>query len=347
MAKTKSRAGSRSAARKSKPAHGPARKKSAAPRRGKVRKASDAVRPIVTGAGKGEQMVVSSMQLARRAMQKKADQDRKDRLAEYKKSLAAARAKGLRLGPSGQLRVIAEGDSWFDYPRILGTGGGVVSHLSSLAKVNILNMAHYGDEVRTMMGLEQRVRLEQLLGARDLGTFDVLLFSGGGNDIVGDHMVLWTRAFQPGMSPADAIDTQRFRDVMAIVEMGYRDLIAVRDALSPQTHIVTHSYDFPIPSTRGVCGVGPWLKPALDFRGWTATQDQALIVRSMLEQFDRLMQALAASAPRVTHVSTQGLLDAATEWHNEIHPNRSGFAKVARAINNALAGVLPAHFHTV
>lgn len=317
-------------------------KKKPAVRRGT--RASDRVRPVAGESGAEDQAIVSSIELARRAMHQKAERDRKERVAEYKKSLRDAKTRGLRLGPSGELRVLAEGDSWFDYPKILGTGGGVVSHLSSMAGIRILNMAHYGDEVRAMMGLEQRQRLEGLLRDRELGTFDVLLFSGGGNDIVGDHMVLWTRRFREGMPLEDAVDVERFRDVMAMVEMGYRDLVAIRDELSPETHIVTHSYDFPTPSTKGVCGVGPWLKPSLDYKGWK--NGQGGIVRAMLAEFDRLLRSLAASAPRVTHVSTQGLLAPSSDWHNEIHPNRAGYDKVARAINNELAKVMPRFFST-
>ncbi|MCC6429073.1 MAG: hypothetical protein IT435_19920 [Phycisphaerales bacterium] len=292
----------------------------------------------------GEQTVINTMEVARRASRMKASADRKARLREYKAKMVAKRPRGLRLGPSGELRVLAEGDSWFDYPKILGTGGGLISHLEQIADIEILNMAHYGDEVRGMMALEQRERLEELLRDRSLGTFDLLMFSGGGNDVVGGQMCLWIRTREPGMSVADAIDQERYEDVLDLLEIGYRDLFSIRDELSPETHIVTHSYDIPQPNNKGVCGIGPWLKPSLDYRGWDDAAAQFEIVRQMLDRFDQILSGFQGSVDKFTHIHTQGMLDRKTDWHNELHPNRSGFRKVALAINNQLADVMPGHF---
>ncbi|CAN5652758.1 hypothetical protein BH10PSE18_BH10PSE18_47920 [soil metagenome] len=84
----------------------------------------------------------------------------------------ASEPKGARAGagPSvarapaagGPLRVLAEGDSWFDYP-VPFFGGGIVARLEKLLGLPILNMAKAGDEVRFMMGVEERKQMTQQL----------------------------------------------------------------------------------------------------------------------------------------------------------------------------------------
>jgi len=280
---------------------------------------------------------------ARQAARRAVERDRRRRVKVYKAKLAASVAKPAAPAATGcRLRLLAEGDSWFDYPWILGTRGGVIDHLKGLTGHEILNLAHHGDEVRQMMGLRQRRRLEAALGDPALG-FDALLFSGGGNDLVGDQFCLWLRERADGMAPADALDRQRLGSVLMVLDAGYRELIAIRDRRAPRCCIVTHGYDFPQPSDKGVAGQGPWMKPSLDYRGWRGRDEQFEIAKLLLRGFDKLLAGIEleqrqANRPFV-YVRTQGLLSRDADWQNEIHPNRGGFEKVARAFAAALASL--------
>ena len=278
-----------------------------------------------------------ALEAARRAMKRQAASDRAARLAAYRQTLAPPTRT-----PPTTTRVLAEGDSWFDYPQILLTGGGVIDHLQKLSGVNILNMAHHGDPVQETLGVEKRKRLEKLL--RNPG-FDILLFSGGGDDIAGNQFCLWLEPNTGG--PADsAVNSDRLREILGIVEDGYRDLIEIRDRRAPGCWIVTHAYDFPQPSNTGVCGLGPWLKPSLDYRGWSAAADQFAIVKNVLSKLNDLLEALEteqkAAGKKHLHVRTQNTLNPATDWDNEIHPNGAGFTKIARKFSTALNGISPA-----
>lgn len=237
--------------------------------------------------------------------------------------------------------IVAEGDSWFAYPRVLFTGGGVIPHLEKLAGVSITNLAHAGDESRFMLSLPQRRRLEV-----ELKQADVLLFSGGGNDIAGDQFCCWLNDNRDG-EPANAIDWDRFDAALDLVEAMYNDLALIRDEVNPNCLIVTHGYDFPPASVMGdginvlgalsrasgLASYGPWLQPSLAYCGWKKAADQALIVREVLMEFNRRLEIW--DARNHLHVDIQGLL-LPRDWGNEIHPNRSGFEKVARAFAEAL-----------
>ncbi len=286
--------------------------------------------------------------------------ERERRLREYKDTMdimkqrgarrpAPKRAvKGMRRAPGAAaasfppLQVFAEGDSWFDYPPFLFKGG-IIPRLESRLGVPILNMAKAGDEVRFMLGVEQRKRLVECLtdGCPAGGSWDVLLFSGGGNDIVDNPMALWVRDWDPAVPPATLINQPRFDAALALVRAGYEDLITLRDRLSPGTQLVFHGYDFAIPDGRGICHLGPWLKPTFDLRGFPTRAAAFAVVEAMLKQFAAMLTTLAAH-PKVTFINGQGTIaPQPSAWHNELHPNKDGFEKFADLFHAQLRAIFP------
>jgi hypothetical protein len=86
-----------------------------------------------------------------------------------------------------------------------------------------------------MLGVEERTILAEQLtsGCPAGGPWDVLLFSGGGNDIVGNPMALWVNNWDPTLPPAKLIRQAHFDAALALVRAAYEDLIVLRDKLSP------------------------------------------------------------------------------------------------------------------
>jgi hypothetical protein len=240
------------------------------------------------------------------------------------------------------LRVVAEGDSWFNFP-LPGHGGGVIDRLQRKLEVPILNLAKAGDEVRYMLGVtERRGLVEKLSTAVSQGVpWDVLLFSGGGNDIVGDPMALWVRDWRTGAPLDELFDRRRFSHALGLVRAGYDEVIALRDKLSPQTHLIFHSYDFPVPDGRKACLFGPWLKPAFDDRGFPDLSSRYEVVRAMLSMFAGELAGMAAMR-KVTVINLQGTLkpDKAS-WHDELHPSSSGFDVVTEVFADEIRKLFP------
>ena len=322
-------------------------KKSATPK--KRRGAAKASRSPVNG---------SEAAKARRARLKEIRSERTQREKDYKKLMLLMKKRGVKgLGPAAPskkrrrgisssvtpLQILAEGDSWFDYPVPL-FGGGIINRLEDLVGVPILNLAKAGDEVRNMLGVEERkVLINQLSkGSPAGGKWDVLLFSGGGNDIVGDPMALWVREFDSSVAPRKLINQPRFQVALDLVKAGYEDLIELRDSLSPETHLVFHSYDFAIPDGRGVCFMGPWLKPTFDIRNFKTRPPASAVVKEMLQQFAKMLKKLKKDNENISIINTQGTLRARTSsWHNELHPSRSGFNKFAKMFHGHLKTKYP------
>ncbi len=190
------------------------------------------------------------------------------------------------------LQVVAEGDSWFDYP-VPVFGGGIIKRLQPKLGVPILDLSDAGDEVRFMLGVEQRILLAQHLAAGcPAGGLGRASSSGGGNDIADNPMALWIRDWNPALPPAAHINQPRSDRRLALVRAGYEDLIALRDRLSPGTHLVFHCYDFAIPDGRGVCGFGPGSsRPSTSASSRRRSRPAEAVVREMLLQFAAMLES--------------------------------------------------------
>ena len=308
------------------------------------------------GASEGpaaERVVPKHVADARTRLERQEDRELAQRIRDYKATMAILERRGVALASvappetpdrrmpvplaraNRPLRMMAEGDSWFNYPPF-PVNGGLVKRLARFLGVPILDLSKAGDEVRNMLGVEQRKLIARHLTA---GTpsggypWDCFLFSGGGNDIVGNPMALWIQPYVPAATPAQLINQPRFSAALAIVRAGYEDLIALRDRLSPNTELVFHAYDYAIPDGRGVCGYGPWLWPSFELHGYPTTAVAVPVVKEMLRQFAAMMRQLEASHQRITYVETQNTLSPVTaSWHNELHPSDAGYDLVAQKI---------------
>ncbi len=293
--------------------------------------------------------------LERRTRELTRDRERRARIREYADTLAVMKRRGVTgraAMAAGRaptfiaqpLQVFAEGDSWFEYP-VPFFGGGVVPRLEDRLGVPILNLADAGDEVRFMLGVEQRRLLvgQFTNGCPAGGPWDAMLFSGGGNDIVDDPMALWIRDYDAALPPSALVHQGRLDAALALVRAGYEDLIGLRDRLSPPTHLFFHAYDFAIPDGRGICHLGPWLKPTFDLRGFPTQAAAFGVMQALLRQFAALLHALAASHADVTFINGQGTLaPKPSSWHNELHPSKSGFDAFATLFHRALKQAFPA-----
>jgi hypothetical protein len=117
-------------------------------------------------------------------------------------------AKKITANPS-LLRVLTEGDSWFAFP--LPSRPNAIDRCINRAanKAAWLRLEGNGDEASEILSGKQLRRLRDLL-ANDTYRFDALLFSAGGNDIVGENLEPMLMDHQPGFTWRDCIDYDRF-----------------------------------------------------------------------------------------------------------------------------------------
>jgi hypothetical protein len=270
-------------------------------------------------------------------------QQRIARLKSARAALSVANAQP----QSTPLVMLANGDSWFDYPLsgndVSFRDTDIIAQLRAMGRVNpvILNISHYGDATTDELSLPKQERMISSL--RDpanwmgSGKPDAILFSGGGNDVVGDQFCIYLDYALPG---ATGLNADRFGKALSAVEASYLDLFTFRDRYAPGVPVIGHCYDFPIPNGIHPVCAGPWLKPSLDYCGWDLTQG-ITIAHSALSDFKNVLVRLASDAANNFFVvDTQGVLTAA-DWANELHPYPDGFKKIAAKFVAALQARFP------
>jgi hypothetical protein len=292
---------------------------------------------------------------ARRAFA--AGADLADRVLRRRRSALAAAAGKPKLG-----LLIAEGDSWFDYPfyDVLEVLEGEGYEVESVAHMgdNLEDMAHDPGQVERLTRVFEKVR-ERGKKPR------AILLSGGGNDIAGDEFGMLINHVNSGLpalnaTVADGVIRERLRTAMA-------SLVGVVTRLSEshfgeRARVVLHGYDYPIPDGRGYLGgawilPGPWLEPGFRRKGYWSEKGQekvavlqanAAVLRDLIDRYNVMLSELVRDLAsdgltHVRYVDLRGTLSAAfpsgykADWGNELHPTKPGFAKVAAKIAGHIA----------
>lgn len=258
-----------------------------------------------------------------------------------------------------RIGIVAEGDSWFAYPRKYVAAGAdinVIHHIEQRVaktdKVNLLRLACNGDEAVAMMSGKQKEIMANLL-AKNGQHIKLILFSGGGNDIVGKRDLLpLLNEYEPGFSAAQCINDARFARKMDAIILAYEQLTDLRNEYAPHAHIVTHTYDLAKPSTQGaeffwgLIKTQPWIYPFLIQRNIPLDLHQQIveILLGTLKLRLRALAQLPEHVDRLHVVDTQGILAPGNskDWLNEIHPTEAGFKKISKPIYAKMRQLEPA-----
>lgn len=234
--------------------------------------------------------------------------------------------------------VLAEGDSWFNYP----IGKSISFHIRTSPRFALLNLAKFGDETGDMLSDKQKKRLIKALdwGPGPNQSYDAFIFSGGGNDMLGyGRFRHWIKKYETGMKPEDVVNHTNLKVIFNYLEVKYRELIELRDEYSPTTRIYFNAYDFAQPTGKKACGLGPWLRPAL-VENEVPELLRAAVVQEVLMAYHQRIKRLENQIENLAVVNTQGTINP-NEWANEIHPNNLGFKKIARKFITALEADFP------
>lgn len=238
-------------------------------------------------------------------------------------------------------KILAEGDSWLAYPRkyvVVGSAANIVDQLGKRNNLVIYTTASNGDEAVAMLSGDQKFSLLKRLKYIE---FDYLLFSGGGNDIVGRYdfgFLLNSR--KDGGTWQDCINEERLAIKIQQLKGTYELLCQLVPEFSKNKNIkiVTHTYDHVIPSKEGfhlfdIIPLGKsWMYPFLKDKNIVDGDSQRQIVNYIMGKFrDMLLEVQNKYGSILTVVDTQGTV-AENEWRNEIHPTSAGFKKVADKI---------------
>jgi hypothetical protein len=233
-------------------------------------------------------------------------------------------ARGPR-APKPNGTVIAEGDSWFNLPGFYWPPT-LMDFMAEHRPIN--NIAMWGDTFESMLADAQYL---DLLAS---GKVTHLLWSGGGNDLVGEtnsrEFARYVRQRNSGDNdPANAIEYILMDQLQAFMDRirGYLTLLLWNiGSISPETILVVHGYDYPRP-----VGQGPWMGQALESKGFHPPQHAALcdaIMAIVIDKYNSMLEGLVTDfRPQLKYVNLRGIVQG--EWFDELHPKETAARRLA------------------
>ena len=230
--------------------------------------------------------------------------------------------KQLRENPN-RIRVVSEGDSWFQYPFMLYD---IIDHLMDRPELGIFCCSEAGDVISSMLPKGEFYVPIQREDAR------IFLFSGAGNDLVDGAGLRRFLRNRPTGSPAKDHFTPAYRQFMANIALQYETLFTRVLRHKPDIHIICHGYSDAVPQPTK----GKWLGKPMTEVGITDARTQFQIVQIILKDLNELLARTAGKFGRsATHVDLRGIVPA-NGWHDEFHPTSDYYGKAAAPLYQAI-----------
>ncbi|MHC5195045.1 hypothetical protein ACYSUW_14920 [Pseudomonas frederiksbergensis] len=264
--------------------------------------------------------------------------------------LETLRESGKMMTASAPFNVIAQGDSWTNYP----PGNDLIKSLRHTGYM-IRNFGTAGDTLENMLygseyndsWVRQPCEHPEVIDAVKNEKPRFFIFSGCGNDIAGDEFASYLNHKNSVEGKADVLRTDYSNYMINTVFWnGYEKMITTVLAASSNTKILIHGYGYAVPTGKGVINLfgkhifGPWLKPALVSKGITSPKEQWDTVKRQVDMFNGMLARLAKKyAGNVIHVDLRNVIQP-TDWVNELHLNSPGFDKAASLFDKEMRDVM-------
>lgn len=225
------------------------------------------------------------------------------------------------------LRIVDEGDSWFQYPvRLKDT----IDQLSADPDKAVFSLSAAGDLLGDMANRREYLEALEQTGAR------VMLLSGGGNDMLGGgRFESFLLPYQAGKTGADLLEMPLVREELRRAIDNYRRILGEVQQRFPAVLVFGHGYDVSFPLDNG-----RWLGKPLAARQIPLNVGRTA-VEAVLEIFATGLAGLEEEFPNFRFIDLRGRVgNSKKSWFDELHPEDPGFGRVAKAFREAIAAFL-------
>jgi hypothetical protein len=278
----------------------------------------------------------------------------------------------------GNLKVVAEGDSWFQFPIFVKD---LIDWLMDCPKLAIYSIAAAGDWMANM--IYEGKYIEEL----SIHNPDIFLISAGGNDFIASnrlaimvdrnsncrHCFTETELSKLGLTEQE---NKRFLEIQKYINPEFYAFIwtlktqywILFDRLSTsrkfsKLKIITQGYDNVIPSFKrrwswqypwqyfvnGVVNTGQWLKRPLQIKGFNEGDLQIWIMRFLIFMVNQMFIDLATRRnedgsykfPNVFHIDCRNTAKGYHDWFDEIHLKSHVYKKIADTYLKCIFSTIP------
>lgn len=222
-----------------------------------------------------------------------------------------------------KVKIIAEGDSWFQYPILLND---VIDHLMAEKDLAILCFSGAGDLLKDMVA---KAEFNEALKTENP---DFFLISGGGNDLVaGSGLKRLLRVPDASFQPFDLINWVELALFKAQIVRDYTQLFGDVLTQAPAVNILCHGYSYPVPNR------GRWLGGPMESVGIVDRQVQQEVIRIIFDEINAAIRNVAESFPKAAHYLDVKSVVPAHGWYDELHPISKYYGAVAAVFKEKIA----------
>ncbi|MET1414188.1 hypothetical protein ABVF61_18080 [Roseibium sp. HPY-6] len=232
------------------------------------------------------------------------------------------------------LRVCAGGDSWInvviEVSRYLGYNKTFFDILEGYYQT--ASSAWPGHSFDDMIN-EKPFRVHV-----DTGVYDYLVFSGGGNEVLGGvalTKLLKDRSATLGSDePEDFLQMDRLEAILDKLKDGYVEIAEYLRKRAPRTQLLVHGYDYPVAHSDGPWFGRPFVKR--NFRFEADKERITAILHYLVDRFYGFLQEVDDQYPNVTLVDIRNVVRG--RWTDEFHPDLDASKDIAGFYRNVIDG---------
>jgi N-acetylmuramoyl-L-alanine amidase len=227
------------------------------------------------------------------------------------------------------LRIVEEGDSWFQYPMLLDD---TIDQLSRDADKAIFSLSGAGDL------LEDMANRREYLSALQQTSASLMLLSGGGNDILGGgRFGTFLLPYAQGKTAKELLNMPVVNAELGKAVRAYRSILKEVKDRFPAVRVLGHAYDVPFPESDG-----RWIGKPLGAAGIPLDVGRS-IVEHLLDLFTNELLGLEAEFSNYGFVNLRGKVDQGkNSWFDELHPRNAGYGRAAEEFRNAITDLVSA-----
>ena len=260
----------------------------------------------------------------------------------------------LKKSRRGSVLLVAEGDSWFDFP----FHPHVVSSLRRLgyAVKEVADPTHTLEFMATSQPQKDKfsAKLRELATRKTRPT--AVLLSGGGNDFV-DVLPFLLNDYNPRTPTLNPSEVDKFSENhlrkhyvewLNFVTSTCDDIFG-SDKRIP---ILIHGYAYAVPDGRHNLFSGPWLRKEFRAKGHMNLTQNTKTIAALIDTFNDVL-SLLPSPTNLDHVRYVDLRNTLTndlnrengkrkyrrDWRDELHPTEYGFGNVAAEFSSVIEGL--------
>lgn len=219
-----------------------------------------------------------------------------------------------------RITVLSEGDSWFQHPLVHDT----IDKL--MEKYNVISLGGAGHELKQIW--KEKEYNYYLRSKKHNPKY--FIFSGGGNDILGDEFQYFLNPYSDGTPGENSTRffTDSFWNKIEKMKSWYTDVCNEAIKYNPAVKMIVYGYDYVIPNNKNAKKPNKsWLGVHMDDKGISNVLDQKGIIKILIDTINVFLISLEERYDHVHYIDTRDKVNG--NWYDEIHPDENGFKFVA------------------